>query len=45
MQFQFEGMIDDEDKQAITTLGVEQVQNGISSIDEIRERLWEGKWS
>ena len=39
MQFQFEGLVDDEDKQAITTLGVEQVQNGISSIDEIRERL------
>ena len=39
MHFQFEGLVDDEDKQAITTLGVEQVQNGISSIDEIRERL------
>jgi 8-oxo-dGTP pyrophosphatase MutT (NUDIX family) len=39
MQFQFEGLVDDEDKQAITELGVQQVQNGIASIDEIRERL------
>jgi 8-oxo-dGTP pyrophosphatase MutT (NUDIX family) len=39
LQFQFEGLVDDEDKQAITELGVEQIQNGISSIDEIRERL------
>jgi 8-oxo-dGTP pyrophosphatase MutT (NUDIX family) len=39
MQFQFEGLVDDEDKQAITELGVQQVQNAISSIDEIRERL------
>lgn len=39
MQFQFEGMIDDEDKQAITALGVDQLQNGISSVDEVRERL------
>jgi 8-oxo-dGTP pyrophosphatase MutT (NUDIX family) len=39
MQFSFEGLVDDEDKQAITSLGVEQVQNAISSIDEVRERL------
>ncbi len=39
MQFQFEGLVDDEDKQAVTELGVQQVQNGISSIDEVRERL------
>jgi hypothetical protein len=39
MRFQFEGLADDEDKQAITELGVEQVQNGISSIDEVRDRL------
>jgi len=39
MQFQFEGLVDDEDKQAITELGVNQVQNGIASIDEVRERL------
>lgn len=39
LQFQFEGLVDDEDKQAITQLGVEQIQNGVSSIDEIRERL------
>lgn len=39
MRFVFEGLVDDEDKQAITQLGVEQVQNGISSIDEVRERL------
>src|SRR6266568_518379 len=38
-QFQFEGMTDDEDKQAITQLGVDLLQNGISSVDEIRERL------
>src|SRR6185312_2963660 len=37
MQFSFEGLVDDEDKAAITSLGVEQVQNGISSIDEVRE--------
>ena len=37
--FQFEGLVDDEDKQAITELGVQQVQNAIASIDEIRERL------
>ncbi len=39
MQFQFEGLVDDEDKQAITELGVQQVQNAIASIDEIRDRL------
>ena len=39
MQFNFEGLVDDEDKQAITELGVQQVQNAIASIDEIRERL------
>ena len=39
MQFQFEGLADEEDKQVITSLGVEQLQNGVSSIDEIRERL------
>jgi 8-oxo-dGTP pyrophosphatase MutT (NUDIX family) len=39
LEFQFEGLVDDEDKQAITELGVQQVQNAISSIDEIRERL------
>ena len=39
MQFSFEGLVDDEDKQAITSLGVEQIQNGVASIDEIRERL------
>ena len=31
MQFQFEGLVNDEDKQAITELGVQQVQNGIAS--------------
>jgi 8-oxo-dGTP pyrophosphatase MutT (NUDIX family) len=39
MQFTFEGLVDDEDKAKITELGVEQVQNGIASIDEVRERL------
>ena len=39
MQFEFEGLVDDEDKQAITELGVEQIQNGVASIDEVRERL------
>jgi len=39
MQFIFEGLVNDEDKAAITELGVQQVQNAISSIDEIRERL------
>ena len=39
MQFQFEGLVDDEDKAAITELGVQQVQNAIASIDEVRERL------
>ncbi len=39
MQFQFEGLVNDEDKQAITELGVQQVQNAIASIDEVRERL------
>ena len=39
MEFSFEGLQDDEDKAAITTLGVEQVQNGIASIDEVRDRL------
>lgn len=39
MQFQFEGLVDDEDKAAITSLGVEQIQNGIAAIDEVRERL------
>ena len=44
MQFSFEGLQDDEDKQAITSLGVEQVQNGIASIDEVRERLDMAPW-
>jgi 8-oxo-dGTP pyrophosphatase MutT (NUDIX family) len=44
MQFQFEGLVDDEDKQQITELGVEQVQNGIASIDEVRERLDLAPW-
>jgi len=39
LQFSFEGLIDEEDKQAITSLGVEQIQNGVASIDEVRERL------
>ena len=44
MQFSFEGLVDDEDKQQITQLGVEQVQNGIASIDEVRERLDMAPW-
>ena len=44
MQFAFEGLVDDEDKQQITQLGVEQVQNGIASIDEVRERLDMAPW-
>ena len=44
MRFQFEGLADDEDKQAITELGVQQVQNGIASIDEVRDRLDRAPW-
>jgi 8-oxo-dGTP pyrophosphatase MutT (NUDIX family) len=44
MQFEFEGLVNDEDKQAITSLGVEQVQNGIASIDEVRDRLDMPPW-
>jgi 8-oxo-dGTP pyrophosphatase MutT (NUDIX family) len=44
MQFGFEGLVDDEDKQAITELGVQQVQNGIASVDEVRERLDMAPW-
>ena len=44
MKFSFEGLQDDEDKAAITQLGVEQVQNGISSIDEVRDRLDMPPW-
>jgi 8-oxo-dGTP pyrophosphatase MutT (NUDIX family) len=44
LQFQFEGLADDEDKQAITELGVQQVQNGIASIDEVRDRLDLAPW-
>ena len=44
MQFAFEGLVDDEDKAAITELGVQQVQNAISSIDEVRERLDLAPW-
>lgn len=44
MRFQFEGLADDEDKQAITELGVQQVQNGIASIDEVRDRLDLAPW-
>jgi 8-oxo-dGTP pyrophosphatase MutT (NUDIX family) len=44
MQFNFEGLVDEEDKQAITSLGVEQVQNGIASIDEVRDRLDMPPW-
>jgi len=44
MRFQFEGLADDEDKQAITELGVQQVQNGIASIDEVRDRLDMAPW-
>jgi len=39
MEFQFEGLVNDEDKAAITELGVQQVQNAIASIDEVRDRL------
>jgi len=39
MQFQFEGLADEEDEQVTTSLGIEQLQNGVASIDEIRERL------
>ena len=39
MEFRFEGLRDDEDKAAIVSLGVEKVQNGIASIDEVREDL------
>ena len=38
------GLADDEDKQAITELGVQQVQNGIASIDEVRDRLDLAPW-
>ncbi len=44
MRFQFEGLVDDEGKQAITELGVSQVQNGIASIDEVRDRLDLAPW-
>ena len=44
MQFTFEGLVDEEDKQAITELGVQQVQNGIASIDEVRDRLDLAPW-
>jgi 8-oxo-dGTP pyrophosphatase MutT (NUDIX family) len=44
LQFQFEGLADEEDKQAITELGVQQVQNGIASVDEIRDRLDMAPW-
>ena len=44
MKFTFEGLSDDEDKQAITELGVQQVQNGIASIDEVRDRLDMAPW-
>jgi 8-oxo-dGTP pyrophosphatase MutT (NUDIX family) len=44
MQFAFEGLTDDEDKADITELGVQQVQNGIASIDEVRERLDLAPW-
>ncbi len=44
LQFQFEGLSDEEDKQAITELGVQQVQNGIASVDEIRDRLDMAPW-
>ena len=44
MRFQFEGLADEEDKQAITELGVQQVQNGIASIDEVRDRLDLAPW-
>jgi 8-oxo-dGTP pyrophosphatase MutT (NUDIX family) len=44
MKFAFEGLVDDEDKAQITSLGVEQVQNGIASIDEVRDRLDMPPW-
>jgi hypothetical protein len=44
LQFEFEGLVNDQDKQAITSLGVEQVQNGIASIDEVRDRLDMPPW-
>jgi hypothetical protein len=44
LKFQFNGLADDEDKQAITELGVQQVQNGIASIDEVRDRLDMAPW-
>jgi len=44
MQFEFEGLVNDQDKQAITSLGVEQIQNGVASIDEVRDRLDMPPW-
>jgi 8-oxo-dGTP pyrophosphatase MutT (NUDIX family) len=44
MEFKFAGLTDDEDKAKITELGVQQVQNGIASVDEVRDRLDMPPW-
>lgn len=44
LRFQFEGLAEDDDLQVITQLGVQQVQNGIASIDEVRDRLDLAPW-
>jgi 8-oxo-dGTP pyrophosphatase MutT (NUDIX family) len=44
MQFTFEGLVDDEDKQVIVDQGVQMIQNGLASIDEVREQLDKPPW-
>jgi 8-oxo-dGTP pyrophosphatase MutT (NUDIX family) len=39
LEFEFEGLANDDDKAQIIAQGVDKVQNGISSIDEVREEL------
>ena len=43
LRFVFEGLAD-QDKVAATELGIQQVQNGIASIDEIRDKLDMPPW-
>ena len=44
MEFTFEGLRDEQDEQAIVSQGVELIQNGIYSIDEVRDLLDKPPW-
>lgn len=44
MRFMFEGIEEEEDEERITSLTVEQIKNGLLSVDEGRDRLHLPPW-